>query len=192
MKATGPPPDRRGPRAGTAGTGSTVGAIVPYTTAGAAATVIVTYGGLVSQPFTVAVAAADPAIYSLAASGQGQGAILNFVPATGVYTINSAATPAPIGSEIVVYMTGVGATTSAVDNQLIPLAPAVTPTQLPAVSIGGQGAALLAAQAPIGSVPGLMQLNVTVPTGVKSGPAVPIIVTVGGISSQAGITMAVK
>ncbi len=173
-------------------TTNTVGAIVPYTTAGPTASVIVTFGGLVSQAFTVAVAAADPAIYSLAASGQGQGAILNFVPATGVYTINAAATPAPIGSEIVVYMTGVGATTSAVDNLLIPAAPAITPTQLPAVSIGGQGATLLGAQAPIGSIPGLMQLNVTVPTGVKAGPAVPIIVTVAGIPSQTGLTMAVK
>ena len=171
---------------------NTVGAIVPYTTVGPTASVIVTFGGLVSQAFTVAVAAADPAIYSLAASGQGQGAILNFVPATGVYTINAAATPAAIGSEIVVYMTGVGATTSAVDNLLIPPSPAVTPTQLPAVSIGGQGATLLGAQAPIGSIPGLMQLNVTVPTGVKAGPAVPIIVTVAGIPSQTGLTMAVK
>jgi len=171
---------------------TTIGVIVPYTTVGPTAQVIVTFGGLVSQAFTVAVAAADPGIYSLAASGQGQGAILNFNPATGVYTINSASSPASAGSEIVIYMTGVGATTSAVDNQLIPASPAITPAQPPAVTIGGQGATLLAAQAPIGSVPGLMQLNVTVPTGLKAGPAISVIVTVGGISSQAGITMAVK
>jgi uncharacterized protein (TIGR03437 family) len=171
---------------------TTVGVIVPYTTTGPTAQVIVSFGGLVSQAFTVAVAAADPGIYSLAASGQGQGAILNFNTTTGVYTINAAATPAPAGSEIVVYLTGVGPTTSAVDDQLIPASPAVTPTQLPSVSIGGQGATLLAAQAPIGSVPGLMQLNVTVPTGLKSGPSIPIIVTVAGISSQTGLTMAVK
>jgi uncharacterized protein (TIGR03437 family) len=171
---------------------TTIGVIVPYTTVGPTAQVIVTFGGLVSQAFTVAVAAADPGIYSLAASGLGQGAILNFNPATGVYTINAASSPAPAGSEIVIYLTGVGTTTSAVDDQLIPASPAVTPTQLPAVTIGGQGATLLAAQAPIGSVPGLMQLNVTVPTGLKAGPAISVIVTVGGISSQAGITMAVK
>lgn len=171
---------------------TTIGIIVPYTTVGPTAQVIVTFGGLVSQSFTVAVAAADPAIYSIAASGQGQGAILNFDPVTGNYAINSNATAAKIGSEVVIYITGVGATTSAVDNQLIPLAPAVTPIQTPSVTIGGQGAALLGAQAPLGSVPGLMQLNVTVPTGVKAGPAVPVVVTVAGISSQAGLTMAVK
>ncbi|HTS76020.1 MAG TPA: putative Ig domain-containing protein [Bryobacteraceae bacterium] len=166
--------------------------IVPYTTAGASAQVVVTYGGLSSQAFTVAVASADPGIYSMASSGQGQGAILNFDPATGNYTVNSNAQPAAAGSEVILYITGAGATSSTVDNQLIPASPAVTPTQTPSVSIGGQGATLLGAQAPIGSIPGLMQVNVTVPSGLKASPAVPVIVTIGGVQSQTGLTMAVK
>jgi uncharacterized protein (TIGR03437 family) len=166
--------------------------IVPYTTAGASAQVVVTFGGVASQPFTVAVATADPGIYSLASSGQGQGAILNFDTSTGNYTVNSNAQAAPRGSEVVIYITGAGATTSAVDNQLIPLSPAVTPIQTPSVTIGGQGATLLGAQAPLGSTPGLMQINVTVPSGVKPGPALPVVVTIGGVQSQAGLTMAVK
>jgi uncharacterized protein (TIGR03437 family) len=167
-------------------------AIVPYTIAGATAQVVVTYGGLVSQPVTVAVAASDPGLYSLASSGQGQGAILNFDSVTGNYTINSKSNPAATGSTVVLYMTGAGTTTSGVDNQLIPLSPAVTPLLAPTVSIGGQGAVVQAAQAPPGSVPGLIQLNVTVPSTLKASPALPVIVTVGGVQSQAGLTIAVN
>jgi uncharacterized protein (TIGR03437 family) len=89
-------------------------------------------------------------------------------------------------------MTGAGATTSVVDNQLIPLSPAIVPLLAPAVSIGGQGAVVEAAQAPPGSVPGLIQLNVTVPSTLKASPALPVIVTVGGVQSQAGLTIAVN
>jgi uncharacterized protein (TIGR03437 family) len=169
-----------------------LGVIVPYSIAGATAQVVVTFGTLSSQAFTVAVANADPGIYSLASSGQGQGAILNFTPATNNYTVNSNAEPAAAGSEVIIYITGAGATTSAVDNQLIPLSPAVTPLQTPTVTIGGQGATMLGAQAPIGSIPGLIQINVTVPSGIKSGSAVPVVVTIGGVQSQSGLTMAVK
>jgi uncharacterized protein (TIGR03437 family) len=172
--------------------GSTIGAIVPYSISGSAAQVVVSYNGLASQPFATAVAASDPGIYSLASSGQGQGAILNYDSSSGNFSINASSNPAAKGSIVVLYITGAGATTSAVSNQLIPTSPAVTPVQSPTVTIGGQGATVLAAQAPPGSIPGLIQLNVTVPATVKAGQAVPIVVTVGGISSQAGLTMAVK
>jgi uncharacterized protein (TIGR03437 family) len=163
---------------------------VPYSIAGASAEVVVTYGGIASQAFTVAVATVDTGIYSLASSGQGQGAILNFV--SGSYTINSTSNPAPGGSTVVIYLTGAGATTSVVDNQLIPSNPAITPALSPLVTIGGQAATVLAAQAPVGSVPGLIQLNVTVPTGLTAGAALPVIATIGGVQSQAGLTIAVK
>ncbi len=171
---------------------SVVGVIVPYTISGVTAQVVVTYGGLASQPFTVAVAAADPGVFSLASSGEGQGAILNFDSSTGNFSINGPSNPAASGSTVVIYITGAGATTSNVDNQLIPASPAVTPVLTPTVSIGGQGAVVQAAQAPPGSAPGLIQLNVTVPSGLKANPAAPVVVTVGGVPSQSGLTMAVK
>lgn len=168
------------------------GVIVPYSLAGASAQVILTYGNLVSQPFTVAVAAADPGVYSLAASGQGPGAILNFDAVTGNYTINSASNPAPRGSTAVIYMSGAGAATSAVYNQLIPASPAVTPVLTPSVTIGGAAAAVLGAQDPPGSVPGVFQINVTIPASIQPGAAQPVIVSMGGILSQTGLTIAVK
>lgn len=169
-----------------------VGVIVPYTTAGPSAQIIVTYGLLVSQAFTVAVAASDPGVYSSAASGQGQGAILNYNSTTNNYTINSTAVAAPRGSTVVMYITGAGTTTSASYDTLIPAAPAITPALTPTVTIGGQAAPVQGAQAPPGSIPGIIQLNVTVPSTAAPGPALPVIVMVGGVSSQIGLTMAVK
>ncbi len=169
---------------------SQVGVIVPYSLAGDSAQVIVTYGNLVSQAFTVAAAAVDPGLYSLAASGSGPGAILNF--AGGNYTINSASNPALRGSVAVLYMTGAGATTSATYNQLIPASPAVTPILTPTVTIGGVAATVLGAQDPPGSVPGVIQINVTVPATIQPGAAQPVVVTMGGVSSQNGLTIAVK
>ena len=169
-----------------------VGVIVPYTLSGTSAQVAVTYGTLASQAFTVAVVAADPGIYSLAASGSGQGAILNYSATTSDYSVNSSSNPALRGSTAVIYLTGAGTTTSTVYNQLIPASPAITPVLAPTVTIGGTAATVLAAQAPPGSVPGLIQINVTVPASIQPGAALPVIVTVGGTQSQAGLTMSVK
>lgn len=167
-----------------------MGVITPYSLSGTSAQVVVSYNGIDSQAFTVAIAPVDPGLYSLASSGQGQGAILNWV--AGNYTINSSSNPAAAGSIVILYLTGAGATTSAVDNLLIPASPAVTPVLAPQVTIGGQTATVLGAQAPVGSVPGLIQLNVTVPAGVTAGAAQPVVVSIGGVQSQAGLTIAVK
>lgn len=60
------------------------------------------------------------------------------------------------------------------------------------VQIGGQPAATpaYAGAAPLEPA-GLLQVNATVPTGLKSGN-VPVVITVGTASSQAGVTIAVK
>lgn len=166
--------------------------IVPYSISGTTASVVVTYGGLSSPAYAVAVAPANPGIFTVAASGQGQAAVLNYNAASGDYTVNGSANPAARGSTVVLYVTGAGAMSSSVSNQLIPPAPPVTPLQAPSVSIGGQTATVLAAQAPPGSVPGLLQLNVTVPSTVTPGVALPVVVAIGGVDSQPGVTMAVR
>ena len=169
-----------------------IGVLVPQSTTGTTAQIIAFYGGLSSQATTVTVAPVDPGIYSIASSGHGQGAILNFSTTTMDYTINSSSNPAAKGSTVVIYMTGAGVTTSLVDDMLIPASPPVTPASPPTVTVGGQTAVVLGAQAPPGSVPGLIQVNVAVPATVTSGVALPVVVTVGGIASQTGLTMSVK
>ena len=124
-------------------------AIVPYNIGGASAAVVVTYGGLSSLAYTVSVAAVDPGVYTTGA-GQGQAAMLNYNAATNDYTVNSSSAAAVKGSIVVIYVTGVGAMSSAVLNALIPASPAVTPTATVTVTIGGQNATVNGAAAPPG------------------------------------------
>jgi uncharacterized protein (TIGR03437 family) len=170
-----------------------VAAIVPYTIVGPSAGVVVTYG---TQPasltFTVGVVATDPGVYTTAASGQGQGAVLNYNAATADYTVNSTAAAAAKGAIVVLYVTGAGPMTSAVSNALIPALPAVFPIAPVTVTIGGQAATINAAQAPPGSVPGVLQINLVVPATAPTGAAIPLVVNIGGVDSQANVTMAVK
>lgn len=166
--------------------------IVPYAISGTTATFAVTYNGLTSRNFTVTLAPTSPGIYTVNGSGSGPGAILNFDSTTSDYVLNASSTAAARGSLVVIYVTGGGATSSSVINQLIPASPAVTPTNAPTVLIGGQAATVMASVAPVGSVPGLLQLNVTVPASSPTGGSIPVTVTMNGVDSQAGVTMAVK
>jgi uncharacterized protein (TIGR03437 family) len=65
-------------------------------------------------------------------------------------------------------------------------------TTSPTVSIGGQTATVTYAGWVADSVAGLYQVNATVPTKAASGNAIPVVVTYGGVSSQAGVTMAIQ
>lgn len=169
-----------------------VSVVVPYALSGATADFILSYGGLASQAVTLGVAPTTPGVYTIDASGKGQGAILNYNATTQDYTLNSATTPALRGSTVVLYISGMGTTNTASANTLIPASPATIPTALRSVTIGGQAATIVGAAAPIGSVPGLLQLNVTVPGAATPGIAVPVVVTLGGVDSQAGVTMSIK
>lgn len=171
---------------------SQVSAIVPYSVTGTTADVVVSYAGLASQPVTISLAATNPGLFTVDASGRGQGAILNYNAATSDYTMNGSANAAVRGQTIVLYATGVGATTSSAADTLIPATPAVTPTAAPTVTIGGQAASVVGAVSPVGSVPGLLQLNVTVPANAPTGANVPVVVTIGGVDSQPGVTMAIR
>jgi uncharacterized protein (TIGR03437 family) len=167
-------------------------AIVPYTIGGASTSVVLTFGGLSSLPFIVGVSAVDPGIYTITSTGQGQAAVLNYNLATNDYTVNSSATAAARGSIVVLYVTGAGAMSSGAVNALTPMSPAVTPTAAVTVTIGGQNAVINAAQLAPGSVPGVLQINVVTPATATTGAAIPVTVNIGGIDSQANITMAIK
>jgi uncharacterized protein (TIGR03437 family) len=181
-----------------------VSCIVPYAVAAQSGTpvnLVLTYSGLSSAPFSVNVVATDPGLFTLDASGTGQGAILNFNAATADYTVNSAANAATAGSTVVLYATGFGvincvttitSTCSAVPDETQLVTGTVTPSAAVGVTIGGQTATVQAAVAPIGSVAGLLQLNVTVPAGLGANAAVPVVVIFGAAASQAKVTMAVK
>jgi uncharacterized protein (TIGR03437 family) len=178
--------------------------IVPYAVAaksGSQVDLVVTYDGTASTAFPVNVVDADPGMFSIDSSGTGQGAILNFNPVTGDYTVNGPSNAALKGSTVVLYLTGFGAVTCvdatgsacpAAPDETLLVSGTVTPSASVGVTIGGQAATVLAAVAPVGSVAGLLQVNATLPSTMTAGNAVPVVVSVGAAHSQSRVTMVVK
>jgi uncharacterized protein (TIGR03437 family) len=166
-------------------TAGQVGAAVPYAVTGGTVQVVAQSLGTSSSPVSVALAATAPGVFTADGSGRGQAAAVN---QDG--TPNGAGAPAPAGSVISLFATGEGQTSPpGVDGKTTgtvmpkPLAPVT-------VQIGGIPANVTYAGGAPGAIAGLMQINAVVPSGV-SGTA-PLIVTVGGVSSQPGVTIVVK
>ena len=126
-------------------------------------------------------AAVSPLIFTQNSTGTGPGSILNLDG-----SLNIATNPAAQGSYISVYVTGFGVFNPAGPDGLEHLAAMVTAT------IGGASAnAVYAGEAP-GYTSGLQQINVQIPTGIATGPNVPIVLKANGVATQGGVTVAVK
>ena len=162
--------------------------IVPYEVAAQAATTIsLQFGGITSAAWTVPVAPSAPGIFTLNASGLGPAAVLN-----QDNSVNSAANPAPRGSIVQIYATGEGQTSPPGVTGSITGSGLKTPVQGVKVAIGGQDAFVQYAGSAGDAVAGLFQVNAVVPQSVTPGAAVPIAVSVGGVPSQGGVTIAVQ
>jgi uncharacterized protein (TIGR03437 family) len=162
--------------------------IVPYEVTGQETTTIaLQFGGVMSAAWTIPVAASAPGIFTLGSSGLGLAAVLN-----QDNSINSASNPAPRGSIIQIYATGEGQTSpSGVTGSVIGT-DLKRPEQTVKVAIGGQDAPVQYAGSAGDSVAGLLQVNVVVPQTVVPGATIPISITVGGVPSQSGVTIAVS
>jgi uncharacterized protein (TIGR03437 family) len=168
-----------------------VGVQVPYTVvAGQQSTVLVAYNGLLSAPAKITVLPAYPSLFTADSSGKGQLAAVNINP-TGY---NSAANPVARGAVISLYGTGEGKTSPPVtEGTITPSAePFPRPTLPVSVTIGNQVAEILYAGEAPGSLVGLFQLNVRVPANAPTGNAVPVLVFVNNLPSQAAATIAIK
>ncbi len=136
-------------------------------------------------PVNVTLGPAHPGIFITAeTNAPNQGAILN--PANQLV---DAANPSAVGGVIVIYCTGLGATTPAVATGQA--APGTTAGSSPAlvtlpvtVTVGGVNAVVSFAGLSPGFV-GLYQVNATIPAGVTTGPAVPVVLTQNGVASNA-------
>jgi uncharacterized protein (TIGR03437 family) len=167
-----------------------VNAVVPYAVAGQSSTTLqVEYLGALSAPIALPVAVAAPGLFTASASGNGPGAILNNVD----YSLNSAANPVPRSAYVDIYLTGAGATTPASVDGLLVTAPYPQLNANVTVTMGGVPCpnVVYAGAAPY-LISGLTQIAVQVPEGVTPGPSVPLVVTIGGVSAQTGVTLAVK
>jgi uncharacterized protein (TIGR03437 family) len=165
-----------------------VNAIAPYGIYNKATTQVqVSERGQVIASVQLSVADAAPALFTVDGSGVGPGAILNHD-----YTVNSPSNPALRGSGIMLFATGAGQTDPpGVDGQIAgntlpkPLLPVT-------VRIGGMQARVSYAGAAPGMVAGTLQVNCMVPMESPIGYAIPIVLSVGKTSSQAGVTLAIQ
>jgi len=139
------------------------------------------------MPQALVVAAAQPGIFTINQQGTGQGAIMR----SDNVTLAQPGTPAAVGEEVVIYCTGLGAVTPAVqEGKPAPTAPLSYTVNPVTVTIGG----LPAYVDYHGLTPGyagLYQVNAEVPPGITTGDAVPVVLSVAGQTSPA-VTMAVR
>ena len=164
-----------------------IGAIVPYSISSTTPRVQVTVNGSLSPAISLIQAEAQPAIFTLDSSGSGQAAALN---QDG--SLNGMLNPAIKGQIISVYATGEGHTSPGGTDGLIVKAPTPRPVLPVSASVAGVPAAILyAAAAPV-QVSGMLQVNLRVPTEAPSGPAVPVVISVGNRNSIKGVTIAIQ
>ncbi len=167
--------------------GTQIGVVVPYEVSGQTSTQIqVTWQGESSNVVSVPVGRAAPGIYSQNSSGSGAGSVLNVDG-----TLNTTSNPTTAGSYVFVYATGEGQTNPpGVDGQLNGVS-APIPTQMVTATIGGVPAYVQYAGGVASLVAGVIQVNLQVPQGV-TGNNVPLIINIGGATTQQGVTIAVK
>jgi uncharacterized protein (TIGR03437 family) len=165
-----------------------INVVVPYAVFGRASTrMTVTYRGQVSTLVELRVLDAVPGVF-LAGAGS-QGAFLN---QNG--SVNAASNPAAKGSVITVYATGEGQTTPAgQDGRVTPTDGTLLKRPLLPVTatVGGMPAIVEYAGAAPGIVSGVMQVNLRISDSVASGNQ-PVFITVGTVTSQSNVTVAVQ
>jgi uncharacterized protein (TIGR03437 family) len=161
---------------------------VPWELFGQAqANLTVTVSGNTSLPQAIPIAPFAPGIFTMNAQGSGQGAILDLAN-----RVVDSSSPATAGDAVIqIFCTGLGAVT----NQPASGAPAVADplsytVAVPTVTIGGAPAAVLFSGLTPGTV-GLYQVNAQVPATSAKGPAVPVVISIGGRTSNI-VTIAVQ
>jgi uncharacterized protein (TIGR03437 family) len=168
-------------------------AIVPYEVGGRFATnITVELNGRASDPVLQRVDSGSLGIFTVNASGTGQGSILN---QDG--SLNGPSAPALAGQIISIYGTGEGATSPVVATGAVISTTAKTPApvmQPVTVTINGIGCPVTYA----GSVPtlvaGVLQVNCRIPAGLPIG-ALPIQIQMGNtgaFTSQPGVTVYIR
>lgn len=170
-----------------------VAALVPYDVAGKSVIVIrLEKDGVASESISKNVAPASPALFTAAGSGSGQAAAFIIDEATGAITLNSENSAATKGGVVVLYATGEGVTSPpSLDGRIVTAGSStINPTL--ALQIGGANATVLYAGGVPGLVAGLLQINARIPSTITAAKATPVVLTINGISSSPGVTIAIK
>ncbi|MGC4055291.1 MAG: SBBP repeat-containing protein [Paludibaculum sp.] len=166
---------------------TTIAAITPFGLTGDRASIVVTRGGLAGAPMEVALTPTAPGLYTADGSGHGQALAENEDGAT-----NTADNPAVHGRPVILHAAGAGILTpAATDGQLITDADH-HPEATVEVLIGGLPCDVYYSGAAPGRFTGYLYLNLKVPDEVTPGPAVPVVLRIGGKESTQTVTIAVR
>jgi uncharacterized protein (TIGR03437 family) len=123
--------------------------------------------------------------------GQSSNSVLVAVQPTAAYflsainqdgTVNSAAHPAPQGSVVTFYLTGLGLTSPLSQDGSVNAPPLPVPASSVSVDIGGNQGQVQFAAAADGLIAGITQINVQIP--VATYPSNPVYVVIGGAEGQ--------
>jgi uncharacterized protein (TIGR03437 family) len=160
-------------------------ALVP----GASTQIAVSAASGTTTAVSLPVVAAKPGIYTYEAGGGGQAKAVN-QDGSPNGTVGDNRRPAPAGSVISVFATGLGTVAPAIAAGTPPSTSTLSTTVLPVTAtIGGRTAQVLWAGAAPGQT-GTYQVNIMVPEGTASGPA-RLVIWADGTASQAGVTVEV-
>ena len=151
---------------------------VPYEVGGASdAKLVVTATGQPSDSVTLPVKATRPGLFPRIWNQNG--------------SVNAPNNAAVEGSVVVIYATGQGVTNPASQTGAFPRDNYPQPIAATTLRIGGVEAEILfRGQAP--GTAGVMQINARIPVGTAVGSDVPVLLTVGGVDSQAGVSIAIR
>jgi uncharacterized protein (TIGR03437 family) len=161
---------------------------IPWEMAGQTQTsVVATVNGVVSNTANVAMAPFAPGIFSVDASGAGQGAIL----IAGTAQLAAPTNAVSIGGYVSIFCTGLGPVSNQPATGIAgPSSPLSMTLTTPIVTIGGVGAVVTySGLAP--TLVGVYQVNAAVPAGVSPGSAVPVVLSIGNVPSNT-VTIAVQ
>ncbi|HTS66577.1 MAG TPA: proprotein convertase P-domain-containing protein [Candidatus Acidoferrales bacterium] len=145
-----------------------------------------------SGTVTLPVVPANPGLFTVEAGGTGQARAVNQDGTqNGDGTITGSDTPAPRGSVVAFYASGLGAVTPAVAaGTPTPNSPLSTVNLPVTATIAGQPATVTYAGLAPGQI-GVYQVNVLVPVATPSG-TVRVVLTAGGNSSPGPVTIQIK
>ena len=164
-----------------------VSVVVPFDVAGRPTVeMLLTHLDQISPPVELPVQALSPALFTIDASGEGSGAILN-----QDFTLNTPANPASHGSVVMLYGTGSGLWQDGnVDGELV--TELLQPQKPVRVEIGGVAVPVPYAGGAPGLINALIQINAEITLDVPRGDAVPVVLTVGKESTKAVVTISVE
>ena len=165
-----------------------INAIVPYEVAGCAqVTLQVQFQSSTPAGTSLPCASAAPGIFTFNANGTGQA-----VAANQDGTFNGPSSPAPKGSYVTLYFTGGGQTNPpGVTGSITGTSTLKWLAQTVGVAVGGTAARVaFDGDAPT-FVDGVLQLNIQLSPNTPSGPAQPLVISVGEIASPSTATLAI-